>query len=158
MKISLIVAVDDKNGIGKKGKMPWHVPADLKRFKKLTLKHPIIMGRNTFESIGKVLPERTNIIITRGDFKKKDLIIVHSLKESIKEARKAPGSDEIFIIGGGQVFKEAMEIADKLYLTKIKGDYEADTFFPDYSEFRKVNYEEDGENNGYKFKFVDLEK
>jgi len=158
MKISLIVALDDKNGIGKDGGMPWNIPSDLKRFKKITEGHPVIMGRKTFESIGKPLPKRTNIIITRNNFKQKDLIIKHSLKEAIEEAKKASGSDEVFIVGGGQVFKEAIVLADKIYLTKIEGDYNADTFFPNYSQFNKVTYEEDGEDNGFKFKFIDLEK
>lgn len=168
MKISLIVAIDDKNGIGKNGKMPWDVPADLKRFKELTLNHPVIMGRKTFESIGRVLPGRTNIVVT-GDlgFKIKDLAsqgqalrsyVVNSLENAIEQAKKAIGSDEVFIVGGGQVFREAINIADKLYITKIEGDYDADTFFPDYSEFNKIVYEEKGESNGYKFKFIDLEK
>lgn len=158
MKISIIVALDDKNGIGKDGGMPWNIPSDLKRFKKITEGHPVIMGRKTFESIGKPLPKRTNIIITRNNFKQEDLIIKHSLKEAIEEAKKASGSDEVFIVGGGQVFKEAMVLADKIYLTKIEGDYNADTFFPDYSSFAKKTYEDSKEENGYKFKFIDLEK
>lgn len=158
MKISLIVALDDKNGIGKDGGMPWNIPSDLKRFKKITEGHPVIMGRKTFESIGKPLPKRTNIIITRNNFKQEDLIVKHSLKEAIEEAKKAPGSDEVFIVGGGQVFKEAIELADKIYLTKIEGDYNTDTFFPDYSQLNKVTYEQEGEDNGFRFKFIDLEK
>src|SRR5680860_425019 len=155
MKISLIVALDDKNGIGKNGKMPWHIPSDIKRFKKLTLSHPVIMGRRTFESIGRALPGRANIIITRNHYEQKDLIVAHSLNEATKKAAKELGFEEVFVIGGGQLFKEAIEIANKLYLTKIEGNFDADTFFPDYSSFTKKTYEEEGKDNGYSFKFID---
>lgn len=158
MIVSLIVALDDKNGIGKDGKMPWDVPSDLKRFKELTLNHPVIMGRKTFESIPRPLPGRTNIVITRNHFEQKDTITTNSLENAIEQAKKSPGFDEVFIIGGGQIFKEAINIADKIYLTKIEGDFGADTFFPDYSLFTKKIYEESREENGYKFKFIDLER
>lgn len=159
--VSIIVAMDEKRGIGKSNTLMWHIPDDLKRFKQLTTGHPIIMGRKTFESIGRVLPNRTNIIITRDpSFTVPEAIITHSLEEAFRQAQDKPGADEIFVIGGGQIFKEAMEksFVDKLYLTLVKGDFGADTFFPNYAEFTKVVFDQEGKSRVYEYKFVDLEK
>ena len=134
--------------------------------KKLTMGHPIVMGRKTFESIGRVLPSRTNIVISRTlslhhiliyDVEK--VIVCDSLEKGIEAAKNAPGSDEIFIFGGEQIFKEALEkrLVDKSYLTWVEGNYNADTFFPEYSEFKIVN-EEAREERDYKFKFQELDK
>lgn len=163
MKISIIAAVDEKLGLGKDNKLLWNIPEDLKRFKEITNGHPIIMGRKTFESIGRILPNRTNIIVTRNlsfSFARSDLAkLAGSLEEAIKIAKNAPGNDEIFVIGGGQIFKQALMLADKLYLTIVNGNYDADTFFPEYEYlFTNKISEEKGESNGYKYKFVDLEK
>ncbi|MCL4387084.1 dihydrofolate reductase, partial [Patescibacteria group bacterium] len=157
-KISLIVAVDQNRGIGKSGKMPWYIPADFKRFKEITMGHPVIMGRKTFESIPGPLPGRTNIVISRNHFEQKDSIAANSLEQAIEKAKNAPGSDEIFVIGGGQIFQEAINIADKIYLTLIKQSFDVDTYFPDYSDFKKVVFKQDGESNGFKFTFLELEK
>lgn len=163
-KISIIVAMDDKRGIGKNNRLPWHIPEDLKRFKRLTRGHTIIMGRKTFESIlsyiGKPLPDRINMVVTRNpDFKAEGVSINTSLEEALSEAKENEQS-EIFIIGGAQIFQQAIDmgIVDRIYLTKVEGDYGADTFFPDYSQFKKVLKEEAGESNGIKFRFVDLER
>ena len=111
-KVSLIVAVDENRGIGKNGKMPWHIPADLKRFKELTIGNIVIMGRKTFESIGSPLPHRLNIIITRdSSFKASGVIVANSLEEALRQAQgklSESVDSEIFIIGGGQIFKEAI--------------------------------------------------
>lgn len=161
MKISIIVAIDQKRGIGKAGKLPWNIPEDLKHFKEITNGHTIIMGRKTFESIGRVLPNRTSIIITRDEnFKAEGAIIAHSLNEALSLARRRlTRLEEVFIIGGGQVFKEALEkdLVDKIYLTKVLGDFNCDTFFPDYSNFKKISEEnfESGKNKG---RFIILEK
>ncbi|MEK7186553.1 MAG: dihydrofolate reductase [Patescibacteria group bacterium] len=164
LKVSIIVAMDDKRGIGKNNRLPWHIPEDLKRFKKLTSGHTIIMGRKTFESIlsytGKPLPDRINMVITRNpDFKAEGVSINTSLEEALSEAKENEQS-EIFIIGGAQIFQQAIDmgVVDIIYLTKVQGDYGADTFFPDYSQFRKVISEEEGESKGIKYKFVDLER
>lgn len=163
-RISIIVAMDDKRGIGKNNKLPWHIPEDLKRFRRLTSQHTIIMGRKTFESIlsytGKPLPNRINMVITRNpDFRAEGVSINTSLEEALSEAKENEQS-EIFIIGGAQIFQQAVDmgVVDRIYLTKVEGDYNADTFFPEYSQFKKIIHEEEGSEGEYKFRFVDLEK
>lgn len=158
-KIIIIAAIDDKRGLGKNNKMTWNISDELKRFKEITTPHPIIMGRKTFESIGRVLPNRQNIIVTRNvDYKIDGAIVVGSLEAAIAKAKEKE-KDKIFIIGGGEVFKQALEknLVDELYLTIIEGDFNADTFFPDYSDFKIVS-EEERESEGYKYKFVNLAK
>lgn len=158
MKISIIVAVAGKKRvIGKKGSLPWYIPEELKRFKEITMGHPIIMGRKTHESIGKVLPGRTNIVITtHPDYQALGCIIVHSLDEALRQAQ---GDDEAFVIGGGQIYAEALPLADKLYLTYIDKEIEGDVFFPDYADFKKVvNESAWQEHEGFKYKFLELER
>lgn len=164
--INIIAAIDSKRGLGKNNDLLFRIPADFERMKRLTLGHPIIMGRKTFESIGYPLSNRTNIVITRNSslhhiliYDVENLIVCGSLDEAIEIAKKSPGSEEIIIFGGGQVFKEAIEkgLVDRLYLTIVKGDFGADTFFPDYSEFKLVK-EEKHEDAGYKYRFLTLER
>ncbi len=158
--INIIAAIDSKKGLGKDNKLIWHISDDLKRFKSLTLNHPIIMGRKTFQSIGKALPQRTNIVITKNpEFRAEGVLVVNSLEDAVSKAKVSEGSEEIYIIGGGQVFKEALEkeLIDRLYLTLIDGNFNADTFFPDYSKFKRVS-EENHTSDNYKFSFVTLEK
>ncbi len=166
--ISIVAAIDSKRGLGKNNDLLFKIPEDFKRMQKLTMGHPIIMGRRTFESIGRILPGRTNIIITQNpSFKLSDLAsqgdalqgyVVNSLEKGIEVAKKSPGSEEIIIFGGGQIFTEAIEkeLVDVLHLTVVEGDYSADTFFPDYSRYDKVLYEEKGESGQYRFTFLDL--
>jgi dihydrofolate reductase len=168
MKISIIVAMDSKRGIGKNNQLMWHIPGELPRFKNITTGHPIIMGRKTFESIGKPLPNRYNVVITRDPkFKIQNLAsqgqvlescVVNSLEEALRQAQGKLGSDEVFVIGGGQIYQQAIAKADRLYLTLVEGDFGADTFFPDYSSFTKVISEENREEEGHKYKFLTLEK
>lgn len=158
--ISIIVAMDSKNGIGKGNDLLFKIPEDFARMQKLTMGHPLVMGRKTFESIGRVLPGRTNIVITQNpDFQPQNCVVANSLEEGIEKAKDSPGSDEIFIFGGGQIFKEAIgkNLVDTLYLTIVDGDYHADTFFPDYSNFKTVS-EETHESGEYEFKFLTLTK
>jgi len=160
-RVSIIVAIDDKRGIGKNNDLLFKISEDFKRMKTLTNGHPLIMGRRTFESIGRVLPNRTNIIVTRDSrFQFEGTVVVNSLEEGLEKAQKASGSEEVFIFGGGQIFKEALEkgLIDRLYLTIVKGNYEADTFFPDYSAFTKVIEKEEHKEDGYQYSFVTLEK
>lgn len=166
--ISIIVAHDDKLGIGKNNQLPWHISADLKKFKNLTTNHPIIMGRKTFKSIGKPLPNRTNIIITRNknytpgcNNRESDTLgchshVVHSLKAAIKLA-KQKDNQEIFIIGGGEIYNQALPLADKLYITHIKGNFNCDTFFSKYSGF-KLQSQKDLKEGKHHFSYLTLIK
>lgn len=154
--ISIIVAMDDTRGIGKHNALMWRIPGELPRFKKITTGHPIIMGRKTFESIGRVLPGRTNIVITRnGDFSFEGVVVVSSLPEAIEKACLLD-QNEIFILGGGQIYAQALPFADKLYVTRVKGDFGADTFFPEYSDFRTTIAREDHQTEDYTFTYSEL--
>jgi dihydrofolate reductase len=129
--ISIIVATDNKGGIGKDNQLLWHLPNDLKRFKFITNNHVIIMGRKTFESIGRVLPNRTNVVITRN----KDLVFDGCVMcSSLEQAIEKYAKEDVFIIGGGEIYKQAMAIADRVYLTKVDTELEADTHFQELSE------------------------
>lgn len=159
--ISIIVATDEKRGIGKNNDLLFKIPEDFKRLKTLTNGHPIIMGKRTFDSIGRVLPNRINIIVTRNpEFSFEGAIIAHSLEDALARAQGKTGDDEVFIFGGGQLFKESIEkgLVDRIYLTLVKGDYGADTFFPDYSAFTKVVEKEEKNADGYQYTFLTLEK
>lgn len=174
-RLSIIVAVDEKRGIGKNNDLLVKIPEDLKRFRKITTGHPVIMGRKTFESIGRVLPNRTNIIITRDSGyvsrhpeldSGSNVKVVDSLEKAIEIARKEEmlkpvqhdNEKEIFVIGGGQIFEQVLPLADRIYLTFVKGDFEADVFFPDYSEFKKIVSQEEGESEGLTYTYFTLEQ
>lgn len=164
-RIAIIAAIDEKRGLGKNNDLLFKIKEDHQRLRKLTNGHPLVMGRRTFDSFPGLLPNRTHIVVTRNphvydDAEVKPHIIVSSLEEGIEEAKKAEGSDEIFIFGGGQIFTEAIEkdLIDRLYLTIVKGDYNADTFFPEYSQFSTVIYNEDKEEGKYTYTFITLEK
>lgn len=157
-RLSLIAALSKNRVIGKDNKLPWHIPEDLKRFQSLTSNHPIIMGRKTFESIGRVLPNRTNIVITRDPSWGHDGVLVsHSLEEALEIAKKHV-SQEIFVIGGGQIFEQAIKKADKLYLTVVDSEIAGDAFFPDFSEFKKITFQKTGQSGDLKFTFMELER
>lgn len=128
MTLSIIVAMSKNHVIGRDGKLPWHMPEDFKRFKQITLGHPIIMGRKTFESIGHPLPGRQNIVVTHNqNFKVEGTTICHSFDEALE----ACGERDSFVIGGAEIFAEALPFADKIYLTLIEKNMEGDTFFPE---------------------------
>lgn len=154
--LSLIVAVDENNLIGNKNQLPWHLPADLKYFKSLTTGHPIIMGRKTFQSIGKPLPNRRNIIITRNkNFVAEGCEFFFDLKEAIKSCIT---NQECFVIGGAELFRMALPIADRLYLTKIHHSFEGDTHFPaiknvDWELISEEKHSPD-EKNKYSYSFL----
>lgn len=160
MKVSMIAAIASENrAIGKNNKLIYHIHEDLQRFKELTTNHLVIMGRKTFESIGKALPNRINIVITRQpNFSAENVVVTHSLDEALRLAELKARDEEVFIIGGGLVYKEAIGKADKLYLTIVEGTPSADTFFPDYSDFKKVVFEELHKSEDFKYKFLDLER
>ena len=165
MRVSIIVAMDEKRGIGKNNEVPFKISEDLKRLRAITTGHPLVMGRKTFESLGRLLPNRSHIVITRDPKKIEQLpyqpnAVATSIEDGIEAGKKSPGGDEVFVFGGGEVFKEALEkgLVDRLYLTLVDGDYDADTFFPEYPKFTKVIEEIDREADGYKYKFLTLEK
>lgn len=151
--ISIIAAISENRVIGNNNKLLWHIPEDFARFKKITSGHPVIMGRKTYESIGKPLSDRTNIIITRDEnYKTEGCLVVHSLEEAIRLAK----GKKIFIIGGGQIYKQAISLADKLYLTVIKKNFTGDAYFPDYSRFKKILYKKDGQSGDLEYTFLEL--
>ena len=160
MQISAIVAMSKNRVIGRQNQLPWHLPADLRHFKKITLGHPIVMGRNTFTSIGRALPGRRNIVISRNPrFEASGCEVFHSIDGALQAVSSA---DEVFIIGGAQLFQECLPKIERIYLTLIHADIAGDTFFPeiDYSRWRemaKENHTPDGENQ-YSYSFITLQK
>jgi len=129
--VSIIVAMDERGGIGIDNRLPWHLSADLKRFKALTMGHCVLMGRKTYESIGKPLPGRTMVVMTRQkDYQPEGCLVVHSLKEGMDLAEKR-GENEAFVIGGGEIFTQALPIAARIYLTRVHAVAQCDVFFPE---------------------------
>lgn len=158
-RISLIAALSENRVIGNKGEIPWHLKDDFRRFKERTIGHTIIMGRKTHESIGRPLPGRTNIVITR-DASREILgcTTVRSLEEALTRAQEIE-SEEIFIIGGGQIYAEALAKASRLYLTLVHAIMDGDAFFPEYSRiFGKVVESEEFEEGGYRITYLTLER
>ncbi len=142
IKISLIVAAAQNNAIGLNNKMLWHLPNDLRFFKNKTWGLPLIMGRRTFESLGKALPGRTNIIITRNHgYTAPDAVVVNTLQAAIDEALKL-NSKEIFISGGGEIYKQALPLANTMYITRVAASPEADAFFPEFDDDKWIRIEE----------------
>ena len=160
-ELTLIVAAGENDAIGKDNKLIWHLSDDLKRFKRLTNGHHIIMGRKTFESFPKPLPNRIHIVITRqSNYKAPEgVIIVNSLEDAIDAARN---DTQPFVIGGGEIYKQAMLLADKIELTRVHHSFEADTFFPkvDSSVWKKTSntFHDKDENHEYAFSFLTYEK
>jgi len=157
MIISLIVAADEKNGIGKNNQLLCHLSADLKYFKQTTTGHHIVMGRKTYESVGKPLPNRTNIVISRTPKSIDGCVVKSNIEEAIAFT-KANNEHELFITGGGTVYDLTMHLADRIYLTRIHHIFEADTFFPhfdkhDWLEIKNEFYKAD-EKNQYDFSFI----
>lgn len=155
--VSIIVATDNKGGIGKDNQLLWHLPNDLKRFKFLTNNHTIVMGRKTFESIGRALPNRKNVIVSRNiDLKIENCEVYHSLES----AMNAHASEDIFIIGGAEIYKQALGMADKIYLTKVDTELEADAFFPSINEAEwelvKFEKQEKDEKHQYEYAYLDF--
>lgn len=158
--LSIIVAVAENNVIGKDNDLIWHLPRDLKHFKETTSGHYIIMGRKTFESNGRPLPNRTNVIITRDkNYTAEGCVVVHSLEAALKEAAK---DTEPFIIGGGKIYEQALPFVDRIYLTKIHHSFEGDTFFPEINmdewELSDKRYFEADEKNKYPFSILVLDR
>ena len=131
--ITAVVAIGLSNEMGKDNQLIWHLPKDLKHFKEITMGKPVVMGRKTYESIGKPLPNRTNIVVTRKkDWFQEGILIVGSIKEALKFAKKI--NEDICIIGGEDIFKQTLGVTDRLEVTVVKANFEADTFFPEIDE------------------------
>ena len=158
--VSIIVAVAQNGTIGDKNSLLWHIKEDMRFFRTTTSGHAVIMGRKTFESLGsKPLPKRTNIVITRQDVEFEGALTAHSLQEAI---RMAEGDEEAFVIGGAQIYAEALKCADRLYLTLVERDYDGDTSFPeiDYRYWQLVAEQrhERGEEYEYPFSFLTFDR
>lgn len=153
MVISIIAAVAKNNVIGNNNKLPWHLPADLKHFKVITLGHTIVMGQNTYESIGKPLPGRLNIVLSFDpNYKAPGALVVNNLENAIKKAKET-GEEELFIIGGASVFKQTIDLADKLYITYINKIFKGDTFFPEINKQDWKLEKKETFNNPFSYEF-----
>ena len=161
MKISLIVAMAANRAIGLDDKMPWHLSADLKKFKAITMGSPIVMGRKTYESIGRPLPGRSNIIISRNlDYQQAGCLVFNDIKAAIEASSK--DAEEIFIIGGAELYKATLPHADNLYLTVINQDFDGDTFFPeiDFKAWTEASREDisDDPSVNFNYSFLKLSR
>lgn len=158
-RISIIAAIGKNRELGKNNNLIWRIRDDLKRVKELTTGHPIIMGKKTYESIGRPLPNRTNIVLTQDkDHAPEGCVMVHSLDEAFEKAREVE-EEEIFIFGGSYVYTQTIDMADRLYLTLIEDtDADADTFFPEYTKFTKVIEKEEHTQGDLAYSWVTLEK
>ncbi len=158
--ITIIAAVADNNALGKDNQLIWYLPSDLKRFKKVTSNHHVIMGRKTYESLGKPLPNRTNIIISRNtNYKAVGCVVVNSLQEAIDAAKE---DENPYILGGAEIYQQAILIADKLDITFVHQQFEADAFFPEidntvWKETSREGFKSD-EKNIYDYSFVTFER
>jgi len=160
MRLSIVVAMDGNRLIGKDSGLPWHLPADLAFFKKLTTGNTILMGRKTFYSIGRPLPNRRNIVITRNaDIEITGCEVVNSIEEALSLAQ---GETEVMVIGGAKLYQQILPIVDRLYITQIEGEFDGDTYFPSYSEaeWSKISLDsrEPDENNHHKCHFITLDR
>jgi dihydrofolate reductase len=155
MIVSLIVAYAKNRVIGFKGQIPWHLSEDLKRFKKLTTGFTIVMGRKTYESIGRPLPKRRNVVLTRDkNFKAEGIDVCASLEEALAEA-KSRNEEKVFIIGGGEIYRQSLALADELLITHVDKEVEGDAFFPEWDEsLFEESKREDHEN----YSFVDYQR
>jgi len=158
--LTIIAAAAENNALGKDNQLVWHLPDDFKRFKQLTSGHHIVMGRKTFDSFPKLLPNRTHVVITRQDnFRKEGVLVVNSLKRAIELSADDP---QPFVIGGGEIYKMAMTLADKIELTRVHGTFEADTYFPeiDKNQWKLVSEEfhEKDKKHNYAFTYLTYER
>ena len=158
--ITIIAAAAENNALGKDNDLVWHLPDDFKRFKRLTSGHYIIMGRKTFESFPKLLPDRTHVIITRKkDYNPENTIVVNSLEDALKVSKL---DEQPFIIGGGEIYEMGMEAAERIELTRVHGEFEADTYFPEIDEDNwkvvKEQFHEKDEKHDHSFTYLTYER
>jgi len=160
--ISLIAAMDRNRLIGNKNQLPWHLPADLTHFKQVTMGKPIIMGRKTFESIGRPLPGRTNIVLTRDEDYQADGIVLTGSLDKALDCAASEGVEEVMIIGGSNIYGQALNSSDRLYLTIVDGEFDGDAWFPAYDEDEWQEVERThvaaDEKNAYAHDFVIFER
>jgi dihydrofolate reductase len=156
-RVSLIVAMDRQRVIGNQGRLPWHIPQDLKRFKALTMGHSMIMGRKTHESIGRLLPGRRSIIVTRQrGYAVPGALVVHAIEEALEACA---GEAEVFVIGGAEIYAQSLDAATRIYLTEVHDCVRGDTWFPRLSgEWREVSRDPQAPQSGLAFDFVVLER
>lgn len=158
--LTMIAAAAENNALGKDNELVWHLPDDFKRFKRLTSGHHIIMGRKTFESFPELLPDRTHVIITRKeDYQPEGTVVVNSLEEAIRVSKL---DEQPFLIGGGEIYRLGMDTADKIELTRVHGEFDADTFFPEIDENKwklvKEQFHEKDEKHNYSFTYLTYER
>jgi dihydrofolate reductase len=140
------------------GGLPWYIPSEEGRFQEIVWRHPVILGRKTYATLNKPIPNCTNIIVTRDtNFKAFGCVVFHSLQEAIEWAKMSE-TEEIFIAGGGEIYDQTIQFANKLYLTIVEGNFVGDIYFPEFANFGKVIKEEKLEENGFKFKSVEIER
>jgi dihydrofolate reductase len=159
MTISIIVAIAKNHAIGKNNQLLWHLPNDLKHFKDVTSGHTVIMGRKTYDSVGRPLPKRRNIVITRQDITIDGCEVVPSIDEALA---RCENEEEVFIVGGAEIYRQAVPLTDRIYLTIIDHEFDGDTFFPElnpgeWKEKERENFEPD-EKNKYSYSFITLER
>lgn len=158
--ITMIAAAAENNALGKDNDLVWHLPDDFKRFKRLTSGHYIIMGRKTFESFPRLLPDRTHVIVTRKeDYQPEGTIVVNSLEEALRVSKL---DEQPFIIGGGEIYKMGMDVADRIELTRVHAEFEADTYFPEIDknkwELVKEQFHEKDEKHDHSFTYLTYER
>jgi len=157
-KISIICAIAENRAIGKNNQLLWHIKEDFKFFKEKTSGHVIVMGQKTFESIGKPLPNRTTIVLSNDPTCNiEGVIMARTFEEVFAKAREIE-KEEVFICGGGSVYAQTIDMADKLYLTVVKGNFEADVFFPEYADFKKIVSERKSQDENFEYTFLELER
>ncbi|MCJ8164908.1 dihydrofolate reductase [Pontibacter sp. E15-1] len=159
--IAIVVAAAENNVIGKDNGLIWHLPADLRHFKQITMGHPMVMGRKTYESIGQPLPGRTSIIVTsQPDFAAEGCLVAHSLQEGLTQAKQL--DEEVCIIGGGEIFRQALPLTDTIYLTRVHHTFEGDVFFPELDEAVWETVEEEhhapDDKNKFSYTFLKLRR
>jgi dihydrofolate reductase len=159
MITSIIVAIAKNNAIGKDNKLLWYLPNDLKHFKDVTTGHTVIMGRKTYESVGKPLPKRRNIVVTRQAISIEGCEVVPSIEAALA---LCADEEEVFIVGGAEIYRQSVPLTDRIYLTKVDQDFDGDTFFPElnaaeWKETERENFEPDDKNK-LKYSFITLER
>lgn len=163
MRVSILAALSTNNVIGRDNGIPWRLSTDLKRLKALTMGHHVIMGRKTYDSVGRPLPGRTNVVITRrNDWSTEGVTVVHSLDEALRLAQQA-GDDEPFLLGGAEIYSQAMHLADRMYLTRVHAEVEGDTYFPDFDDVTEwqltdAEHFDADEKNEYPFSFLTYDR